>query len=84
MSRVKGFVLLAVAALVAAPSAFAQTQGDGYDGSGGVLGSVGGGSAGGGGSLPFTGLDLLFVILAGLALVTIGIVMRMRRAGSAD
>jgi hypothetical protein len=66
---------VAVACLVWASVAAAQSPATGgYSGAGGqVQGDVGGA---GSGSLPFTGLDLVLVIGAGLLLVAAGFTMR--------
>jgi hypothetical protein len=80
MRRAKGFLLTTVVVLVSAPAALAQTQ---QDESGGVLGQVGGGGEGGGSTLPFTGLDLVFIVIAGAALLALGLALRHRR-GRAD
>jgi LPXTG-motif cell wall-anchored protein len=83
MHRVTGFVFLGLTALAMAPAALAQgVQNDGYNEGGSVLGT-GGGSAGSG-ALPFTGFDVLFVVIAGLALVAGGLLLRGRRSRSAE
>lgn len=41
------------------------------------------GSAGGGGSLPFTGMNLAFVVAAGLGLLLLGFVLRRRTGDQA-
>jgi hypothetical protein len=72
--------------LATASVAFAQdpTQ-SGYGGTGGnIQGGVEGGGTGGGsgsGSLPFTGLDLLLLVGAGVLLVAAG--LTLRRVGRA-
>jgi hypothetical protein len=54
--------------------AFAQDPSElGY---GGVGGNVQGGVQGGGGSLPFTGLDLLLLVAAGALLLAAGVALR--------
>jgi hypothetical protein len=69
-------VLLAVTlgVLTMAPVALAQQPSSGAGEGGGVQGAVGGG--GGQGALPFTGLDVLFIVLAGLALLALGFGLR--------
>jgi hypothetical protein len=63
--------------LALAPVAAAQTPADqGYGGEGGVAGEVGGSVSGGGGSLPFTGLDLGLLIGGGLLLIAFGVMLR--------
>jgi hypothetical protein len=75
-----------LAYLVTASVALAQdpTQ-SGYGGTGGnIQGGVEGGGTGGGsgsGSLPFTGLDLLLLVGAGVLLVAAG--LTLRRVGRA-
>ena len=67
---------LFMAAAVLLPSvAFA---GNSSDTGSGVAGSV----SGDGASLPFTGLNILYVVVAGLALVGVGVALRRR--GSRD
>jgi hypothetical protein len=62
------------AALVTAGQALAASPAEqGYGGRGGVQAEVGG-SAGGG--LPFTGVDLAFLVLGGVLLVLLGIGLR--------
>jgi hypothetical protein len=74
-SRVSVFMGAAFACMVWASTALAQDSSQGgYGGAGGnVQGEVGGTGAG---SLPFTGLDLMLVIGAGLLLVAAGLTMR--------
>jgi hypothetical protein len=75
--RIRGFAVAAVVALVWASAAFAQ---DAYNSDAGdVQGQIGGGAAGsdgGGGALPFTGLDLFLLVGAGAVLLTGGLVLR--------
>jgi hypothetical protein len=75
--------VLALLVLVLAPLALAQTPSErGYGGAGGVVGEVGGGGGGGGvsasgsGGLPFTGLDLAFLVGGGLLLIALGVGLR--------
>jgi hypothetical protein len=69
-----------IATLVLPTAAFAGNTSD----TSGVLGSSGSGSGGAlsesGGALPFTGLNLALIILAGLALVATGVLLRRRSA----
>ena len=75
-------VLVALCAvLVLAPSALAAggSAGQGYGGAGGnVQNEVGSaaGTAGAGGSLPFTGLDLALLVLGGMTLLVVGAGLR--------
>jgi opacity protein-like surface antigen len=75
--RIRGFAVAAVVALVCASAAFAQ---DPYNSDAGdVQGQIGGGASGsdgGGGALPFTGLDLFLLVGAGAVLLTGGLVLR--------
>ena len=67
-----------IATLVLPTAAFAGNTSD----TSGALGSSGSGSGGAlsesGGALPFTGLNLALIILAGLALVVTGVLLRRR------
>jgi hypothetical protein len=74
--------LLAVVA-VSAPVALAQQSSvDGYGGgAGGIQSEVEGG---GGGSLPFTGLDLGLLIGGGLVLLAVGFGLRRLARGNAS
>lgn len=70
-----------VAFLASASVALAQEPtGDGYGGTGGAIqGELGAGGLGeraGSGSLPFTGVDLVFLIAAGVVLVAVGVTFR--------
>ena len=71
------FAVLVLALALAAP-AFAQTSSqDGYtDQAGQVQGQFGGTGSGGGGSLPFTGLDVALFAGAGALLAAAGIGLR--------
>ena len=73
MKRLAGFVALATGFLVWAPLALAQQPNSGAGEGGGVQGAVGGG---GDGTLPFTGLDLLFLFAGGLVLLAVGLGLR--------
>jgi hypothetical protein len=73
-------VLFGVAAyFILASAAFAQDSSiSGYGGSAGEV-SAGLGSGGGvsaGGNLPFTGLDLMYTVIAGAAMVLVGLTLR--------
>jgi hypothetical protein len=64
-----------------ASAAFAQSSSiSGYGGNAGEvsagLGSGGGGVSAGSGSLPFTGLDLMYAVIAGAAMVLVGLTLR--------
>jgi hypothetical protein len=68
--------------LILASTAFASDSSvHGYGGSGGeVSAGLGGGGVGGtdaGSSLPFTGLDLLFILMAGGVLILMGLTLRL-------
>jgi len=73
MPRIVGLIVVtAVAMLLAAAPAFADTTP-----AGGQYGAVKGEQAGGGnGSLPFTGLNLLVLVAAGSAIVASGAGLR--------
>ena len=74
MSRIHRISLgLAVAALAIPGTAFAQS-GDSVDPSGTVAGT---GSAGGG-TLPFTGLNLALILMVAVGLLVLGLVLRNR------
>ncbi len=87
MGRIISTIWLAVlTALVAVPAALAQdgTGSAGYPG-GGVAGDVenrlsggGGGVAAAGGTLPFTGVNLLIVVIGGVVLVGLGALLLVR------
>jgi hypothetical protein len=68
----------ALACLVTASVALAQDPTEqGYGGVGGsVQGDVEGGGAGGAGALPFTGLDLMLIVGAGVLLLAAGLMLR--------
>jgi hypothetical protein len=72
LGRLLGVAGMALAALAWVPAALAQSPAvSGYGGVGGeVQGDVGGGS------LPFTGLDLGLLVLGGLLLVAAGLSLR--------
>jgi hypothetical protein len=88
-SRRNIFALVAVLVLsmaLVAPAAFAQSSQEGYVEQGpSTLDQVGGGGGGqppqaqasqGGGELPFTGLDVGFIAIAGVSLLAMGFAMR--------
>ncbi len=73
--------LLALVMLVAPAAAFAGTNPSGTDGSaGGTQGTI----AESGGSLPFTGLNLVLIAVVGLSLVAMGVFLRRRGGSSAS
>ena len=77
MGAVKVFTAAVLAALAVPALALAQSPvGGGYGGEGGnVQEGVAGGTAGGG-SLPFTGLDLILMVAAAALLISAGLTMR--------
>ena len=88
MRKITGFVVCALAMLALAAPAFGQTE-DAYQG---LAGSQQGGgtnsvvtTSGSGGSLPFTGLELGLIAVAGAGLLGAGVAMRRasRPPGSA-
>jgi hypothetical protein len=78
MRRLGACAAVILGVLTAAPLALAQQPTSGAGEGGGVQGAVGGGSSG---ALPFTGLDILFVVLAGLALLAVGFGLRVASRG---
>ena len=77
MRRVRAFAAVILGVLVWAPLALAQQPSSGLGEGGGVQGAVGGGGgAGTGGTLPFTGLDVLVLFAGGLALLAVGLGLR--------
>lgn len=72
--------------LILVAAAFGQSSSvEGYGGGGGAVSAgVGSGGAGGtaAGALPFTGLDLIFVAIAGAVALFLGLVLR--RSGRAQ
>ena len=76
MKRIAAVGAVLVGLLVLAPIAFAQQPSSGFGEGGGVQGAVGGGDAAGSGSLPFTGVDLVFLVVGGLALLAVGAGLR--------
>jgi hypothetical protein len=79
MKTLRRFVVLGIGAMLVVPSvALAGNTSD----TSGVLGASGSGSGGAlsesGGALPFTGLNLALIIVAGLALVATGVLLRRR------
>lgn len=72
--RIAVLLGVGIVSLVWASVAFAQSPSTG--GYGGAGGNVQGEVGGAGGSLPFTGLDLLLIIGAGLVLLAAGLTMR--------
>ena len=72
--RLAAIVAATLALGVATPSAYAAGGTASDDQYGGVLGQEAGGQ--GGGSLPFTGLDLVVVLAAGTGLTAAGVAMR--------
>jgi hypothetical protein len=77
VKRFAGLVVLVVGFLVWTPFAIAQEPSSGLGEGGGVQGSIGsGGGVSAGGSLPFTGLDVLVLFAGGLALLAVGLGLR--------
>jgi hypothetical protein len=82
MVRVSAVFLGIAAYFVVASAAFAQSSSvSGYGGGAGEvsagLGSGGGGSvAASSGTLPFTGMDLMYTVIAGAAMVLVGLTLR--------
>jgi hypothetical protein len=74
MRRLGASAALILGALALVPAALAQQPSSGLGEGGGVQGAVGGG--GGDGTLPFTGLNVLFIVLAGIALLALGFGLR--------
>jgi len=79
VKRFAALAALATGILVWTPVALAQQPTSGLGEGGGVQGAVGGG---GDGALPFTGLDLVFLIVGALALLVVG--LGLRRLGRAS
>jgi hypothetical protein len=76
MRKITRLLVCAVAILaLAAGPAFAQTE-DAYNGLAGAQQGGGGNAANTGGSLPFTGLELALVAIAGAGLLGVGYVVR--------
>lgn len=79
MGRLYTFLGMVTSFVLLAPLALAQDAGDvGYGGAGGVVQEELGGvaDAGTSGVLPFTGLDLAFLVAAGIALLVTGLLLR--------
>ena len=83
MRRLWVYLSVVFGCLVTASAAFAQDPTEqGYGGVGGqVQGGVSGGGSGGAsgsasGALPFTGLDLILLVAAGLLLLAAGLTLR--------
>lgn len=77
--KLRCVVAASVAALVLAPMALGAggAAGQGYGGGGGnVQNEVGSGNAGKSASLPFTGLDLVLLVLGGATLLVVGASLR--------
>jgi hypothetical protein len=75
MRRLGASAAVILTVLAVAPMALAQQPSSGLGEGGGVQGAVGGGG-GGAGTLPFTGLNVLFIVLAGIALLALGFGLR--------
>ena len=73
MKRLGASAAFILGVLALAPVALAQQPTSGSGEGGGVQGAVGGG---GDGALPFTGLDVFLIVLAGLALLAVGLGLR--------
>jgi hypothetical protein len=76
MRRLGASAAVILTVLAVAPMALAQQPSSGLGEGGGVQGAVGGGGGGGAGTLPFTGLNVLFIVLAGIALLALGFGLR--------
>ncbi|MGH2449744.1 MAG: hypothetical protein ACRDGE_00425 [Candidatus Limnocylindria bacterium] len=78
MRRVWAFAVALAIGLTWVSVAVAQDPDQtGYGGAAGnVQGQVEGGASGGGGALPFTGLDLLLLVAAGALLLGAGLALR--------
>jgi len=74
MRRLGASAAVVFGGLALVPLALAQQPTSGAGEGGGVQGAVGGGGTNG--ALPFTGLDVLFIVLAGLALLVLGLGLR--------
>jgi hypothetical protein len=74
MRRLAAFAAIIVGVLAGTPVALAQQPSSGLGEAGGVQGAVGGGAANG--TLPFTGLDVVFLLLGGLVLLAVGFGLR--------
>jgi len=73
MKRLAAAGAVIFGALAWAPLALAQQPGSGLGEGGGVQGAVGGAANG---TLPFTGLDVVFLVLGGLVLLAAGLALR--------
>jgi hypothetical protein len=76
MRQLKAFLIVVSAALFSAPIALAQQPNSGAGEGGGVQGAVGSGGSNAGGSLPFTGLDLIVLCAGALLLLALGLGLR--------
>jgi hypothetical protein len=81
--RILAFSSAIVGAAYLAPVLWAGNESNPVDQGGQVAGGLSGASNGGGGSLPFTGLNLAFLIVGGLVLIATGLLLRRRRSGAA-
>ena len=78
-------VIVSLAALAVVPAAFAGNDptASTYGGSAGnVQQDLASGSLGSGSSLPFTGMNLVLIALAGVALIATGVLLRRRASKS--
>jgi hypothetical protein len=84
VARLAFFGIVLAAALTWTSVALAGEPGaEIHGGTAGGLGGAVGGTGTGSGALPFTGLDLALVVLAGVALVGLGLALRRTTRASA-
>ena len=85
MKRLRSFgvaLVGSVLVLALAPAALASPVEEVYGGfAGDVQDGVASGVLGQGDTLPFTGLNLVLIVLAGLSLIATGLLLRRRRGG---
>lgn len=76
MNRFMTFLAVPVTCALTAAPAFAQSDVAGYGGQGGQVESAVGETGGGGGALPFTGLEIGMLVVIALALALVGYALR--------